>query len=230
VQLSDNIPSPDINVQVNDWDQLGRNDVLGRFTVPVSKVERTNRQPRPKWNDLYLDDPKDTSGRLLSAFQLIQKEIAHEIPLPNLEPELRDCTIQIAIIGVRNLPPYQFRDVVAPMIEFDMGDRTDASKILRNSKPLIPTSNPTSDFNFVELIDIPYRLPIEELYSPWVNVRLTEQRVLTNVVVGNTAVPIREFSPWGRHIRKERERVERSRYKPVRVSSKSGAAAAVVSI
>jgi Ca2+-dependent lipid-binding protein len=74
------VNAPDINVSyvlyriislysVYDWDQVGDNDYMGRFSLPLNQV--TEQMPeKPKWYPIYLKTPTITEGEILASFQL----------------------------------------------------------------------------------------------------------------------------------------------------------------
>jgi hypothetical protein len=68
VELGDSKFAPDVHVLVYDWDVVGTNDFLGRFSVPVSKL--SEKLPEPTWYPLYFKDPKESEGEVLACFQL----------------------------------------------------------------------------------------------------------------------------------------------------------------
>ena len=70
VELPENLSqASDINVSVFDWDQLDGDDFLGRFSIPLTKIN--DQQPQvPTWFPIYAKNPKAPEGEILASFQL----------------------------------------------------------------------------------------------------------------------------------------------------------------
>lgn len=69
VELPDLNFAPEINVVVYDWDQIGKDDFLGRFVVSP-KTLKADFQQIPTWYPIFQSDPKVTEGEILASFQL----------------------------------------------------------------------------------------------------------------------------------------------------------------
>jgi len=85
------VNAADIHVMVYDWDKVGSDDFLGRFSVPISQI--TDQMPEnPKWYPIFAKDPTLPEGEILASFQLLPESKA-SAPMPNITPKFKDCIL-----------------------------------------------------------------------------------------------------------------------------------------
>lgn len=60
---------PAVHVTVYDWDKIGKDDYLGRFSVPVSSLGETFSET-PTWYPIYMNNKAIIEGEILASFQL----------------------------------------------------------------------------------------------------------------------------------------------------------------
>lgn len=63
------VDSPAIHATVYDWDQIGKDDYLGRFTIPITGINENFIEP-PTWYPIYMNNRAITEGEILASFQL----------------------------------------------------------------------------------------------------------------------------------------------------------------
>ena len=61
--------------------------------------------------------------------QLIAKEEISKVPLNDITPPMRFCEVELNLVGVRKLLPYNNTAIVAPYVEVDVGDRSATEKV-----------------------------------------------------------------------------------------------------
>jgi hypothetical protein len=141
------VNAADIHVMVYDWDQLGADDFLGRFSVPISQV--TEQMPEnPKWYPIYAQDPSLPEGEILASFQLyvwkwrcssdlfsIPESKVNSIPVQNITPKFKDCILEASVIGLRDIVPYDLLPVNKTSVEIDCGTPATKGKTKGSVKP-----------------------------------------------------------------------------------------------
>jgi C2 domain len=181
--------APDINVLIMDWDQFSGDDLMGRFKFKASDAS-AEMPDKPTWYDCYFDNPQQTEGKVLAAFQLIPLADAKNVPMPDLMPATKDCYFEINVVGLRSMVPYQLQGISNPRIEFDVGD----AKSRNVTKNKARVTNADADVLETVILSVP--MPLDELYAPTVNVRVFDQRTTGDVLVGTNSIPIAEYLPW----------------------------------
>ena len=91
--------------QVFDWDQLGKDDALGRFSFSVTEAVAMNSPGdiTPRWFKLYdWDNVQIPGADILMSFQLLEG-IQAGIPLPDLAPPTVPMILDVVTLGCRNL-------------------------------------------------------------------------------------------------------------------------------
>lgn len=189
---------PDISIMVYDQDVFST-DFLGRFTVP-SKTIQPKFNPDPQWRDVMVGDEEDQmqEGQILCSFQLMKMaEVARvrekgdfgpEAP-DQICPELFPCKFEVLIIGVRNLEPYNLLDISNPVVEMDAGE-----KPVGGFRRTETGSGPHA--SFLEQLVLDIDLPMKTIFAPSINVRVFDDRVLGEVLVGSTAIPLAPYMTW----------------------------------
>jgi len=133
---------------------------------------------------------KSERGELLASFQLLPPEQASS-PVPNIKPASKDAAISVGVIGLRNLLPYALQPIQNPYVEFRCGKdppvRTKPSKRPTGTNP-----------NFLENLEIPVKLPIDPIYSPVVEVKVFDNRIIYKPLIGATSINIDKLLPWAK--------------------------------
>eukprot|EP00736_Rhodelphis_marinus_P008919 Rmarinus@m.15524 len=188
--------APDVNVLVYDHDEgvTADDDLLGRVTIDIGDI-KPEMPDQPKWHPVYLERPELPEGELLCSFQLLSSDAVPpptRQPIPSLLPATKDCAVEIIVLGLRDLADYGLQSIQNPHVTFDMGDATHAVKTKKSKRP--SGKNP----NFVQMLKLPARLPLDALFAPVVNVNVYDNRNMNmeTVLIGTTTIPLEDFLPW----------------------------------
>jgi len=98
--------SPKLQIFVFDWDQVGKDDPLGRFSLTISKITELNPGPEPKpyWFKMTDFEGKLIEGaEVLAAFQLIEDVSKMEEKIKPIVPPTIPMTLEITTLGLRAL-------------------------------------------------------------------------------------------------------------------------------
>jgi len=188
VELPDLSFAPDVNVLVYDWDQVGSNDFLGRFSVSP-KTLKPDFQPDPLWYPIYTTDPALPEGEILASFQLIPFEKAKDYPIPSIKPKFKDCILEISAIGLRDLVGYLGFPIGFPYVVFNCGGETSV-KTEKSNKP--SGSHP----NHLEVLKLNVQIPEDPLFAPPINIQVYDDRVIHKPLVAFRSLNSAQFIPW----------------------------------
>lgn len=194
VELELPIPTPttaNILVRLYDQDE-GGDQLIGRCLVSLLGVDKAFPKT-PQWRSIWLENERDVRGEVLCSFQLISMDELKKAGLVSILPPMRDVDVEMSIVGVREMLPYNGQPIQAPHIEIDCGDRSTVSKVTRtavSSKPSGP------DANFLETLVIRTRLPEELLYCPQLNVRVFDNVRGATPVVAQCSFDLAPYCEW----------------------------------
>jgi hypothetical protein len=182
--------APDIYLSVYDHDTLTPDEFLGRVVVPVSEATSQKAIKEPKWYPLLLSNKVKGKGEVLASFQLLPAEQATGTPLPNLRPKLIDTEIDIGVIGLRNLAPFQLLPVSNAYMKFSVpGAKPATTKKSKTPGPKSP--------NFFENIVLPVALPETMDFVPALLIEVFDERPGKDAKIASASVPLSSFVPWG---------------------------------
>ena len=213
--------APQVNVQVMDWDQIGKDDYMGCFFFDLTKAKITQPEmlhsgfdadgkpipsapPDPEWYPLMKEEPNDTEGEVLASFELIAKttpdqklvppQMKHHKKDPVVPPPSRKATVEIIVMGMRDMQPYQFQGMVLPSMEFELAMGTEVVKAVTSAKKYPNPANP----NFLERILMEVKLPENPVFAPAIKVIAKDTRLggLSTPVVGVGSIDLENKCPW----------------------------------
>eukprot|EP00003_Mantamonas_plastica_P033576 TRINITY_DN9714_c0_g1_i1.p1 TRINITY_DN9714_c0_g1~~TRINITY_DN9714_c0_g1_i1.p1 ORF type:complete len:219 (+),score=52.58 TRINITY_DN9714_c0_g1_i1:328-984(+) len=156
-------------------------------------VKPTQSFPQQLRYPLWVDSPDDKEGAILVSFQLIPEDEIDDYPVQDLEPETRECILEINTVGLRQMQPYLFMELQDCYMEFDVGNR--AVQMLRTGSTASPDGvNP----NHLETQRMVVQLPVDPLFAPTLNVRVFDRRFggLVIAQVGAASIPLKYYLPW----------------------------------
>lgn len=203
--------SAKIIVQVYDQDgddQQGGDQLIGSCIIPIMKVDK--HMPKlPEWVTLWKQSTSGSAaqgtiaetnvvmGEILCSFQLIPNEEVQKIPLNDITPKMKDCEVEVACVGLREMLSYDNAPVQKPYVEIDCGDRSAEDKYKRTT----PSSKPNgANANFLETLTIATRLPCDILFCPSISVRVFDQRASEpgelDPCVGKLTIPLAPYCEW----------------------------------
>ena len=86
-------------VLVCDQDVYSKDDLIGRFTVPLTQKCLTGgaTPPQPAWSKLVYEVEGDVSGEVLASLTMVPAAKKASEPVPELRPETVDATIEVSI-------------------------------------------------------------------------------------------------------------------------------------
>ena len=162
---------PILLAEVLDYDS-GKDDLLGSSYIWLSdspyKVNDTSIM-KPKWHQLYLPKSNSPQGEILLSFYIFDQTPEHKFMYRNINPipETKPYTLEINILGLRDIKPLAMLPIKKAFIKFDMnslnvsGEKENALPS-KTTQPKDKGSNPT--INTSLKFDI--NLPINEVFMP----------------------------------------------------------------
>lgn len=213
--------APQVNVQVWDHDFIGDDDYMGCFFFDLNELseEKTggmgitepsalerlgengemiaSKVPDPKWYHLMREEPNDCEGQILVSFQLIPKETPDQVlpKPPPLAPECQPATIEILVMGLRDMQPYQFMPMSLPFMEFELASPKGGADTAETAPKKYPRpDNP----NFLERILMQVELPRNAVFAPALKITAKDTRLggLTTPTVGVGTIDLVNKLPW----------------------------------
>eukprot|EP00300_Choanocystis_sp_HF-7_P010490 c16974_g1_i2.p1 GENE.c16974_g1_i2~~c16974_g1_i2.p1 ORF type:complete len:703 (+),score=135.08 c16974_g1_i2:1854-3962(+) len=170
----------------------GGDQLIGRCTLSLKRV--SSKLPEaPKWCDLTSHDAKRQAGSVLVSLQLVPMDEVSKEKVTSIVPTMKECIFEINCVGVRSLLPFDMEEIVEPHLQFDMGDRSDPSKVKRTK----PASRPNgANANFLETVGLPVRLAHDPLYAPTVTIVAFDNRDNGMVQIAVASIDVARLLPW----------------------------------
>ncbi|KAG7389144.1 hypothetical protein PHYBOEH_007572 [Phytophthora boehmeriae] len=204
--------APQVMLRVMDWDDFDTNDFVGLAALNLSDAHlRTSEQlandhsstlPDPEWHPIMFQEPGDCEGEILASLELVRKTFPDEkVPraIPIL-PRNRKAFLEITVLGLRNMEPYQFLPIQLPFVEFILGSKDHASQEMITEKSKRPSgSNP----NFLQRIVKEVELPENAHFAPRLNIIVKDTRLggFQTPIVGSASIEMSTKIPWSKHYR-----------------------------
>ncbi|KAF0685796.1 Aste57867_22404 [Aphanomyces stellatus] len=216
--------SPQVNLRVMDWDGTlggpptnflgsslhavtsitGSDDYIGSAFVPISahslrEMNDTRPDPEPKWYNLMQQEVGDTEGQILASVYVIKLPRPDTImsPPPSIAPKTRTAYLEIIVLGLRDMRPFQFLPIQVPFIEFSLGNTEHADQEMKTEQSKRPSgTNP----NFLQRIVREVELPEEALFAPMLNIMVKDTRLggWYLPLIGTCSVDMSTKIPWGK--------------------------------
>jgi hypothetical protein len=119
VHCGDIYDAPPIVVWVKDYDTVGDDDLLGMCVISMEEASINDATPKkPRWHKLGMGKPGSELGEILVSFNLFETS---SIPQFDLTPEVVDATVEINVLGLRDLkPPTGWLPINKPFVKFDL--------------------------------------------------------------------------------------------------------------
>ncbi|KAI9909986.1 hypothetical protein PsorP6_010790 [Peronosclerospora sorghi] len=204
--------APQVLLRVMDYDDFDTNDFVGLAALNLSDAfVRTSEDvsggtgpplPDPTWHALMFQAPGDSEGELLASLELVRKRFPDEtVPrsLP-IRPLNRRAYLEITVLGLRKLEPYQFVPIQLPFVEFVLGGKDHAAQEMLTDKSKRPSgSNP----NFLARIVKPVDLPENALFAPRLNIIVKDTRLggFQTPIIGSASIDMSRKIPWSKTYR-----------------------------
>ena len=161
---------PILLTEILDYDKIGKNDLLGSSFIWLSDSPcRLNdtKMIKPKWHQLYLPKSNSPQGEILLSFYIFDKNNRNKFREINPVPETILYSLDINILGLRDIKPLSMLPIKKAYIKFDMnslnisGNKEDTLQP-RITQPKDKGSNPTIN----SAIKLDLKLPKEEIFMP----------------------------------------------------------------
>ena len=162
---------PILLAEVLDYDS-GKDDLLGSSYIWLSdspyKINDTSVM-KPKWHQLYLPKSNSPQGEILLSFYIFDQTPENKFKYRKIKPipETKPYTLEINILGLRDIKPLAMLPIKKAYIKFDMNSLNVTGEKENNlpsktTQPKDKGSNPT--INTSLKFDI--NLPINEIFMP----------------------------------------------------------------
>ncbi|XP_045925077.1 myoferlin-like [Micropterus dolomieu] len=174
---------PNVVVEFYDYDQVGRDELLGRSVfLPLVKLNPgMNETPKLLWIPIMQKGNK--AGEVLVAAELILKEKTGDSNLPlmppkrgeklymvpqGIRPVVQLTAVEILAWGLRNMKTYQLAAVSSPSLVVECGGQRLESAVIKNMKK---SPNFPSSVLFIKVL-----LPKDEMYTPPIVLKVIDHR------------------------------------------------------
>ncbi|MFN9939278.1 MAG: hypothetical protein ACK56I_07365, partial [bacterium] len=107
-------------------------------------------------------------------WQLVKKANARDVVdrIPEtIQPAMEEWFVEVIVLGLRNLAPYQLTPIMNPFLEFDCGDKARSTDFRATKPSKIPSGQ---DPNFLERVVLPVKLPRDPLFAPSLNITVKD--------------------------------------------------------
>lgn len=204
--------APQVMLRVMDHDDFDKNDFVGLVALNLSDAHvRTSQQlasgtfaalPDPKWYPLMFQEVGDSEGELLASLELIRKQFPdEEVPRSlSIAPKTRKAFLEITVLGLRSMEPFQFLPIQLPFIEFVLGGKDHAAQEMITEKSKRPSgSNP----NFLQRIVKEVELPINAHFAPRMNIIVKDTRLggFQTPIIASASIEMSSKIPWSKNYR-----------------------------
>lgn len=161
--------SAPIIIYVWDYDFSSKDDLMGMCVVNMNDIKKgdTDLAPRPIWFKLDMGKPGTEEGEILMSFSLKDKVYT---PMRNLIPVSIEVTVEINILGLRDLKPaVGWMPVNKAFMKFDLkslqlpGESLVVQEL--RTQPFEPGPNP----NINSVLSFSCMIPKDPLYCPALN-------------------------------------------------------------
>lgn len=175
-----NPPSVVVELFDRDKNSLGKDDYLGRcvFYPKVRLKGVESPEARLLWQKVKRGD--QDGGEVLVDAELFLDEGA-KLPLPPskrgdvypvrsiVRPVVQRTAVEVLCWGVRNMKKFQMVKVTSPVIEFECMGAIIPSQTIENTKKTPNFAEPILERKILNL-------PVDDLYSPPINIRVRDNR------------------------------------------------------
>jgi hypothetical protein len=123
-------------------------------------------------------------------YQLVKKvnvrDPVDRVP-ETIQPVMEDWFVEVIVVGLRNMAPYQLTPILNPFLEFDCGDKTRSTDFRATKPSKVPSG---TDPNFLERMLLPVKIPRDPLYAPSLNITVKDSRLggLLKPVIGDVCL------------------------------------------
>ena len=199
---------------VYDEDKFSKDDLIGRFYVPLTKAMLVGgaTPPMPEWKKLAFEYEGDVQGEVLASITMVPAGKKGDAPPPDLLPATVDATVELSVVGLRDMTPVPLIGTLgsalglgnmgiplaSPYLEIDMGDANTRQDTKVSSYPS------ANDPNYLETYSVNMKLPKNELFAPTMTLRVRDIRslpggyVLGKPLVATGTIALHDKLPWAK--------------------------------
>ena len=169
MDLNDKSTWPVMLLTVMDKD-IASDDMLGYSYVWLNSSSyaiNSSQKIKPIWQQLYLEKSNRPQGQILISFHILDSEHSNLFDEIHIEPDTKPYSVEINVLGLRNLKPLSFLPVKKAYISFDLnsinvsGKKEDSLNPIK-TQPGDGGANP----NINSVIKFDVKLPKEETFIP----------------------------------------------------------------
>ena len=152
--------------------------------------------PLPRWYELFFEVPGDQpTGRFLCSVEIFRTDI-HRFrpPVRNLRPEMKQASLEIVVLGLRDLAAVNMIPVSLPTVEFEVETADGMVRFSTNTSKKPTPANP----NFLERHVQTLNLPVSAIFAPVLKVKAQDVQLggFRKPTVGVTSVSLDTMLPW----------------------------------
>ena len=191
---------PDVNnnspvvIYLMDYDAITSDEMMGRCLVDLSDaVVESESAPRPMWYEVSLGTKESVQGGLLASFSLFKNQ---NFPRFNIMPKFVDKTVEISVLGLRDLTPaVGWLPVNKAFVRFDLNslELPDVSSGVQyiETQPGEPGPNP----NINTCVSFRAKIPEDPLYAPTLTCTVNDYLFagLSQPLIGSFAIDLGKY-------------------------------------
>jgi hypothetical protein len=193
--------SPNVFMNVFDWDQVGSNTLMGSALIAMHEIPiftglNTDILTQPNIVTCDLQLGGKYVGKLLIGFALIPSKVVASAPKAALKVEMIPCRIDVFVLGLRDL---KGRGAVRPLNKpylsiaaEDVSEKGSASKIKTE------TSNSPSKFdpNYFCALSLTMQIPKMAILCPSLQLTAKDSFAISTYALGQTSLSLKPLLPW----------------------------------
>jgi hypothetical protein len=193
--------SPNVFMNVFDWDQVGSNTLMGSALmtmndIPIFNGSNTDILTHPSIQSFELHLGHKIVGNLLIAFALIPSKLVATAPAASLKVEMIPCRIDIFVLGLRQLKGKGFvRPLNKPYLSImseDASTKGPSCKIKTEASNL-PTKY---DPNYFCALSLTMDVPQIANLCPSLQLNAKDSFAMSTYVLGQTSLSLKPLLPW----------------------------------
>jgi hypothetical protein len=194
--------SPNVFMNVFDWDKLGSNTLMGSSWVAMHRIPIFTgsnadvlSQPDILTCDLQLGEKN--VGKLMIGFALIPSKMIASAPKAVLKVEMIPCNIEVFVLGLREL---KGRGVARPLnkpylsiMADDVSIKGSATKIKTEASNLPSKFDP----NYFCALSLTMNIPKMAILCPSLQLTAKDSFAMNTYVLGQSSLSLKPLLPWG---------------------------------
>jgi uncharacterized Zn-finger protein len=193
--------SPNVFLNVFDWDQLGSSTLMGNAFVAMHEIPiytglNVDILTNPTVRVLDLQFGSKNVGKLLMGFALIPLKMVASAPPPALKVEMIPCKIDVFVIGLRDL---KAKGVIRPLNKpylsitaEEASAKGPASKIKTEASNFPSKTDP----NYFCALSLTMDIPKMPILCPFLQLTAKDSFALNTYALGQHSLNLKPLLPW----------------------------------